>query len=596
MNEHIGYGNPYYLLLALTIMCYASFTMMSMVDHIKSNDSRRSINWMIGASLVFSLGVWTMHVVSLLASDYMFTLDWSMIGTFASCVLLTFTGFYFLYRDHSASRIREAMAAFMIASAATLLHNMSLFSNVVQSYSVDILWFLLSFSISLTGSYISVILLKRKLPYYRIVGSLALGVTNITVHLLGIHAVTVEYRDIMMIDRFNDYMFMLAFVIGMSTLMIISFSLTTWFNTKKLAVIDGRYKLLVENSMDTIALIKEGKWEYMNPSGLRLFEAKSENDLIGGSVCELLNESCHNEIATWLEADMPAQGETIKPIEVVWRSLSGKLIHTEMVRVQAALYGSPIEQVIIRDISERKKNEELLIKTEKLAIAGQLAAGIAHEIRNPLTSLKGFMQLMASGKIRNDRYYSIMLAELVHIETIISELLMLSKPQAYEYGYIDIRKLMKETMGSLGQSARQSNVKLVYRNEVGDRPLWVMGVESQLRQVFLNILKNAIESMQHGGNVKIRAFLEGDSTVGIRIQDEGMGITEDQLSKMGQPFYTTKDKGTGLGLMVTYKIIDHHEGNISAESEVGIGTTFTVRLPHRSPVDSKIKFLKSKTV
>lgn len=596
MNEHIGYGNPYYLLLALTIMCYASFTMMSMVDHIKPKDSKKSLNWMIGASLVFSLGAWTMHVVSLLASDFMLALDWSMIGTLASCVLLTFAGLYFLIRAPSAYRLREGMATILISIAATLLPFMSLFSNAVQSYSIDNFWLLLSFVISLTGTYMSILLFKRKLPYNRMIASIVLGVSNLALHLLSMHSVTIEYRDIMTIEMVNDYMFMLALVIGMSTLMIISFSHTTWFNTKKLAVIDERYKLLVENSMDTIALIKDGKWEYLNPSGLRLFEARHESELIGRSVCDLLEERSHSKIAKWMEAEKSMHPESMKPIELVWRSLSGKLIHTELVRVRANLYGSEVEQVIIRDISERKKNEELLIKSEKLSIAGQLAAGIAHEIRNPLTSLKGFMQLLASGRVHHDRYYSIMQAELVHIETIISELLMLSKPQAYEYDYIDIRQLMKETMGSLFQIARQHNVKMVYVNEVGDHPLWVMGVEPQLRQVFLNILKNAIESMQHGGNVKIQAFLEEEKTVGIRIQDEGTGIPQEQLSKMGQPFYTTKEKGTGLGLMVTYKIVDHHEGNISAESEVGIGTTFTVRLPHRCPADTKIKFLKSQTV
>lgn len=596
MNEHIGLGNLYYLLLALTIMCYATFTMMSMVDNMKPYDSKKIFNWMIGASLVFSLGSWTMHVISLLASDYVLTLDWSIVGTLALSVLLTLTGLYFLYRDYSSSRIREWMAAFLITVSAMTLHYTQILSNDVQDYAIDIFWFVMSFIISLAGSYITIVLLNRKPRYYKIAGSFSLGVSNLAMHQLGMKAITVEYRGMMMVERINDYMFMLAFVIGMCTLMIISFSLITWISTRKLAVIDERYKLLVENSMDTIALIKEGNWDYMNPSGLRLFEAAHEGELIGRSIYDLLEENDHAEISAWLDAEISASPESMKPVEVVWRSLTGKLIHAEMVRVRATMYGSPIEQVIIRDISERKKNEELLIKTEKLSIAGQLAAGIAHEIRNPLTSLKGFMQLLATGRVPHDRYYSIMHGELVHIETIISELLMLSKPQAYEYVYIDIRGLMKETIGNLSQIAKQYNVKMVYVNEVGDHPLWVMGVKPQLRQVFLNLLKNAIESMQNGGHVRIRAFLEDHATIGIRIQDEGTGIPQEQLSMMGQPFYTTKEKGTGLGLMVTYKIIDNHEGHISAESQVGVGTTFTIRLPHRYPADTKIKFLKSRSI
>ena len=99
--------------------------------------------------------------------------------------------------------------------------------------------------------------------------------------------------------------------------------------------------------------------------------------------------------------------------------------------------------------------------------------------------------------------------------------------------------------------------------------------------MFINVLKNAIEAMQSGGVVTIDMSLHEERNVLIRIKDEGSGIPKEQLSKIGQPFYTTKDKGTGLGLMVTYKIVDNHQGQITAESEIGVGTTFIIQLPYK---------------
>ena len=172
-----------------------------------------------------------------------------------------------------------------------------------------------------------------------------------------------------------------------------------------------------------------------------------------------------------------------------------------------------------------------------------------------------------------------MKSELVRIESIVSELLMLSKPQIYEYVHKDSRQIMADTVNLLETQAILHNVIIEFHADY--RPLWVVGVENQLKQVFINVLKNAIEAMQSGGVVTIDMTLHEERNVLIRIKDEGSGIPKEQLSKIGQPFYTTKDKGTGLGLMVTYKIVDNHQGQITAESEIGVGTTFMIQLPYK---------------
>jgi PAS domain S-box-containing protein len=584
MDHPIFHGNPYYLILSLFIMCFASYTMLSMIEQLKPKKRLVSFNWIAGGASVFGLGLWTMHVISLLSSDYMIYINWSMLLVIFACTVITYLSIRQLKKE-GATKGRYALSAFMMAVGANLLHYLSMLSGSFIALEMDWLLFALSFLVSFLGTYLAFYLLgtKRYKDKDKLISSLVLGLSNMIMHQLGMQALTIEYRDILSTDRLNDYLLLLAFMLGVATLLILSFSLTTRFTSNKYNQIDMRYKLLVENSMDTIALISGGKWEYMNRAGFRMFEVQSEKDIIGKGIYSLLDEKHHSEMAAWLESVQDNEAAPIKPIELQWRTVQGTLLHTEMVRVNTTFSGKQIEQVIIRDISERKKNEELLINSEKLYVAGQLAAGIAHEIRNPLTSLKGFLQLIASGRGNKDNFYDIMKSELVRIESIVSELLMLSKPQIYELAFKDTRQMMTDTVNLLETQAILHNVIIEF--QAGSKPLWVMGVENQLKQVFINVLKNAIEAMPDGGVVTISMSHDEDGAVNIRIQDQGSGISKEQLSKIGQPFYTTKDKGTGLGLMVTYKIVDNHQGQITAESELGIGTTFIIRLPyHEQPI------------
>ena len=154
---------------------------------------------------------------------------------------------------------------------------------------------------------------------------------------------------------------------------------------------------------------------------------------------------------------------------------------------------------------------------------------------------------------------------------------MLSKPQVYELAHKDVRFIVSDTVTLLEAQAILHNIEI--ESNISEVPLWVSGVENQLKQVFINVLKNAIEAMHGGGRIKMICMLEGDLVV-VRIEDYGPGIPEDQLSKMGQPFYTTKEKGTGLGLMVSYKIVDNHQGSIQVHSRIGVGTSFEIILPY----------------
>nr|WP_281272116.1 ATP-binding protein [Paenibacillus flagellatus] len=209
-----------------------------------------------------------------------------------------------------------------------------------------------------------------------------------------------------------------------------------------------------------------------------------------------------------------------------------------------------------------------------LSAVGQLAAGIAHEIRNPLTALKGFNKLMQAGA-PNSAYLDIMDSELDRINTIVSELLFLSKPRSVEFEDKNIISIIRDVCSLLETQAIINNVEIVKQLEV--EKYTVRCVEHQLKQVFINLVKNAIEAMPNGGKITISAELI-DSSILIGIRDEGHGIPDKIQAKIGQPFFTTKEKGTGLGLMVSQKIIQNHDGNMTIRSKMNEGTVVKIRL------------------
>jgi PAS domain S-box-containing protein len=236
--------------------------------------------------------------------------------------------------------------------------------------------------------------------------------------------------------------------------------------------------------------------------------------------------------------------------------------------------------VTFTDITERVESEELILKSEKLTTAGQLAAGIAHEIRNPLTAIKGFLQMIKSGQ-QKDVYIEIMSEELKRIESILSELLMLAKPQEVAFKPVKIEHLLADTISILDTQAIMKNIVITLT--VIDRNLVINCDVNQIKQVFINLIKNAIEALPNGGKVELKLEKEGDFVV-IHVIDNGYGIPEEKLHQLGQPFYSTKEEGTGLGLMVSFNIVQNHQGTVEVSSKLNAGTTFTLKLPLRVQV------------
>lgn len=262
-----------------------------------------------------------------------------------------------------------------------------------------------------------------------------------------------------------------------------------------------------------------------------------------------------------------------------------QIMHRDSHVIDLGLTSIPIvinEQItgvfmIGRDITDRKRSEELLLRSEKLSVVGRLAAGVAHEIRNPLTSLKGFLQLLNSRINDYEEYFEIMLNELERINFIVSEFLVIAKPQAVNFVRKDVAIILLNTIALLNTQAIINNVQIV-SEFYSDIPL-IECDENQLKQVFINVLNNSIESMPKGGEIRIEVKNMSNKEVLIRCIDQGCGIPEDRIPRLGEPFYTTKEKGTGLGLMVSFRIIENHRGKINISSTMNQGTVVDIRLP-----------------
>jgi len=231
----------------------------------------------------------------------------------------------------------------------------------------------------------------------------------------------------------------------------------------------------------------------------------------------------------------------------------------------------------LRLVLQRAAQQEA-VRAEKLALVGQLAAGMAHEIRNPLTAIKGFLQMLQGEETdpKKQRYQDIMMSEIERIEEIITETLLLAKPQKQKVDEFTLDSLVRQVLPVISAEATMRNI--VLNVDISPEPLLISGDPNHTKQALLNIIKNAIEASEDGGTVTVEAFGKGNSAF-IQVTDKGSGIDPKDMEKVGTPFFTTKEAGTGLGLTVTHRIVESMGGKLEFSSRPGQGTIVTISFP-----------------
>jgi two-component system, NtrC family, sensor histidine kinase HydH len=250
--------------------------------------------------------------------------------------------------------------------------------------------------------------------------------------------------------------------------------------------------------------------------------------------------------------------------------------------------------VIVRDITVIRELEQKVIMSEKFAALGRLSAGVAHEIRNPLNSIRGFIQYFQKKlplEVEDYRYTDLMLSEVDRLNRVISKLLAYSKPREPRLAIRSPEEILDHCIKLVEGEAREAGVELVKNFYCDDMPLVLMDTD-QMTQVFLNILLNSIEASTRGGRIEVSQHVDQSGKIFIVVEDSGEGIPKENLDKLFDPFFSTKKKGTGLGLAIVKSIIEGHNGEIEVESDVGKGSRFIVALKiYNESVQSPVEAL-----
>lgn len=222
--------------------------------------------------------------------------------------------------------------------------------------------------------------------------------------------------------------------------------------------------------------------------------------------------------------------------------------------------------------------EDQLRRADRLTALGELSAGMAHEIRNPLGSIRGTAEILRDAFPPEDRYSEfskILISEVDRLNRVLEDFLRFAQPEKGERPCFVPDKVLQEVLKLTAQQARKNGVEVCYQ---GESLAEVCGDAGQFKQVFLNLVLNALYAMPQGGKLNVDV-VQGEGRVEIFFKDNGWGIPEADLDRIFNPFFTTKDDGTGLGLAITHRIVHNHGGQISVKSVVGKGTEFILSLP-----------------
>ncbi|MEK6774991.1 MAG: ATP-binding protein [Bdellovibrionota bacterium] len=325
--------------------------------------------------------------------------------------------------------------------------------------------------------------------------------------------------------------------------------------------------LLIENiPSGLISFDLHGQILQANASSLGLLE---EASLVGKNIQDYFSDFT-NETRKLFDVKFETKNKTEKILEVRKNQFTDPST------------GKELDLVLFDDLTKIRELESRLRQNEKLAAIGQLAAGIAHEIRNPLASISGSIEMLSQhAKTEDDsKLMKIILREIDRLNNLITEFLDYSRPLKDPTEFVQLSSILNEVIESLKMNKNLKSHVLIEKDFTAVSE--VLGHVDKLKQVFLNLMVNAYQAMNDVQEGKLRVSLKSDEAnqkVIVKISDSGMGMSESVMKRLYEPFHTTKPKGTGLGLAVSYKILESHKVEVSVKSQVGQGTEFTLIFP-----------------
>ena len=242
------------------------------------------------------------------------------------------------------------------------------------------------------------------------------------------------------------------------------------------------------------------------------------------------------------------------------------------------MQGSVTFTAIIRDISTQKQLERKLLQTERLAAVGKTVAHVAHEIKNPLMIIGGFSHQIKKSltDVKAAQKLDMIFDEVSRLENLVANLGDFTRQYRLMKRPADVNSVIRDILIIMGEI--YSSDKYYFASDLASDLGEINCDPDKMKQVFVNVIANGVQAMENGGTIRITSKRISDG-IEIHIRDNGIGISEDELDHIFEPFYTTREKGSGLGLSISYKIVEAHKGEISAISMQGEGTTFIIKLP-----------------
>ncbi|WP_413933354.1 PAS domain S-box protein [Nitrospira sp. BLG_1] len=342
---------------------------------------------------------------------------------------------------------------------------------------------------------------------------------------------------------------------------------------------EDRYRRLIAVSPYAIVVIRGDRVLFANDQAIKLFGAVKAEEILSRSVMDLFLPDYHSAIRERIHELVEGRAQ-VPMLEEKIVTLSGRSVDAEVSAARFVDEEGPAILVMLRDISERKRLQEQLRKTERIAELGTVASGMAHEIGTPMNVILGraeyLMDRVTDEPIKKG--LQTIITQVERITRVMNQLLSFARRKTPERGALDLKQVVEDSLEMFHERLTRSQIQLELM--LADPCPMVLADADQMSQVMINLVMNAVHAMPNGGTLRV-ALAPEPQMVRLTVADTGHGIPREVIKKIFDPFFTTKEfgKGTGLGLTVVKGIIEEHQGSIAVESQEGTGTTFTILLP-----------------
>ena len=342
---------------------------------------------------------------------------------------------------------------------------------------------------------------------------------------------------------------------------------------------EERYRRLIAISPYAIVVIRSDRILFANDQAIKLFGAVKADEILSRSVMDLFHPDYHPAIRESIHELVEGRPQ-VPMLEEKLVTLSGRSVDAEVSAARFVDEEGPAILVMLRDISERKRLQEQLRKTERIAELGTVASGMAHEIGTPMNVILGraeyLMDRVTEEPIKKG--LQTIITQVERITRVMNQLLSFARRKAPERVALDLKQVVEDSLEMFHERLARNQIQVELR--LADPCPMVLADADQMSQVMINLVMNAVHAMPEGGTLRV-ALAPEPQMVRLTVADTGHGVPREVIKKIFDPFFTTKEfgKGTGLGLTVVKGIIEEHQGSIAVESQEGMGTTFTILLP-----------------